>query len=135
MQYPTDIGAALFEQERKRTGGLIDVAVQPNDNLDLDLPGFYSKLEAAELQPQLPAVEHALHQLRAPARRPDPGYVVKDNTLDQGDLLAGAGARCTASTTRSRARTKRRPPTTCNFDGNFRFTERMSTLFAQAGTS
>src|SRR5207253_1902567 len=45
VQYPTDIGAAFFEQERKRTGGLIDAQFKPNDNVDLDLSGFYSKLD------------------------------------------------------------------------------------------
>jgi iron complex outermembrane receptor protein len=45
VQYPTDIGAAFFEQERKRTGGLIDFQFKPNDNIDLDLSAFYSKLE------------------------------------------------------------------------------------------
>ena len=45
VQYPTDIGAAFFEQERKRTGGLIDAQFKPNDNVNLDLSGFYSKLD------------------------------------------------------------------------------------------
>ena len=43
--YPTLVGAAFFEQERKRTGGLIDAQFKPNDNVNLDLSGFYSKLE------------------------------------------------------------------------------------------
>src|SRR5207248_5385605 len=45
VQYATDIGAAFFEQERKRTGGLVDAQFKPNDNVDLDLSGFYSKLD------------------------------------------------------------------------------------------
>ena len=43
---PHDIGSALFEQERKRTGGLLKVQLKQGDAMNLDLSGFYSKLEA-----------------------------------------------------------------------------------------
>lgn len=43
---PTFIGAALFEQKKKREGGAFDIEVRPNRDLTLDLNGFYSKLEA-----------------------------------------------------------------------------------------
>ena len=33
VEYPVMIGAAFFEQERKRTGGLIDVEFRPTDDL------------------------------------------------------------------------------------------------------
>ena len=46
VYFPNVIGATLFEQERKRTGGLIDFQVKPINALTLDLSGFYSKLEA-----------------------------------------------------------------------------------------
>lgn len=39
-------GSALFEQERKRKGGLIDIEVRPMERLTLDASAFYSKLEA-----------------------------------------------------------------------------------------
>ena len=91
VQYPTDIGAAFFTQERKRTGGLIDFEFKPTDNLDLDLSGFFSKLEGAELQPQLPAVEHALHQLRRRPGARTPGYVVKNNTLTKATFTGVPG--------------------------------------------
>src|SRR5437763_4872840 len=45
VQYPTVIGAAFFEQERKRAGGLIDAQFKPNADVNLDLSGFYSKLD------------------------------------------------------------------------------------------
>ena len=44
--YPTSIGNAFFEQERKRTGGLLDIQIKPNNQLTLDFNGFYSKLQA-----------------------------------------------------------------------------------------
>jgi len=43
---PHDTGSAFFEQERKRTGGLINVQVRPSDAANLDLSGFYAKIEA-----------------------------------------------------------------------------------------
>ena len=46
VQYPTDIGAAFFTQERKRTGGLVNVQCKPSDAVNFDLSGFYSDLDA-----------------------------------------------------------------------------------------
>ena len=46
VQYPTDIGAALFTQKRTRKGGLVDIEWRPTDNLSLDLSGFLSNLDA-----------------------------------------------------------------------------------------
>ena len=43
---PTFIGASLFEQVKKRTGGAFDIELRPSRALMLDLNGFYSKLEA-----------------------------------------------------------------------------------------
>jgi iron complex outermembrane receptor protein len=39
-------GSVLFEQERKRKGGLIDIEAKPMSGLTVDVNGFYSKLDA-----------------------------------------------------------------------------------------
>jgi iron complex outermembrane receptor protein len=44
--YPGFIGATLFQQERKRQGGLLDLELKPNRDFDFDLNGFSSKLKA-----------------------------------------------------------------------------------------
>jgi iron complex outermembrane receptor protein len=44
--YPTLIGSSFFEQERERSGGMIDVQVKPTTALTLDFSAFYSKLKA-----------------------------------------------------------------------------------------
>ena len=44
---PYGINSALFEQTRKRTGGLVDVQWKPTDALTLDVNGFYSDLKAS----------------------------------------------------------------------------------------
>lgn len=43
---PSLIGSTLFEQERKRTGGLVSLQFKPSDNLTLGLEGFSSKMDA-----------------------------------------------------------------------------------------
>ena len=43
---PMLIGETLFNQTRKREGGLLDFEVKPTDALTLDLNGFYSHLDA-----------------------------------------------------------------------------------------
>ena len=48
VQAPTLIGSTLFQQEKKRYGGLFD-AEYKNDRLDLNLSGFYSKLDASNV--------------------------------------------------------------------------------------
>ena len=47
--YPESIGAALFTQERTRKGGSLDFQWKPNDRTELNLDGFYSKLNAANV--------------------------------------------------------------------------------------
>jgi iron complex outermembrane receptor protein len=78
--YPHDIGSAFFTQERKRTGGLVNVQFKPNDATDLDLSGFYAKLEAPDynrnyLQWDTHFVNFGFGQ------GPDPGYTVTNGTL------------------------------------------------------
>lgn len=43
---PDLLGSALFEQERIRTGANFGLQFRPNDAVDLNLTGLYSKLEA-----------------------------------------------------------------------------------------
>ena len=42
-QVPSLIGSALFEQERERIGGNVEMQFRPNDRLELGLSGFYSR--------------------------------------------------------------------------------------------
>ena len=46
VAYPTLIGSALFEQERERKGGLIDIEVKPTNDITLDLNAFRSHMDA-----------------------------------------------------------------------------------------
>jgi iron complex outermembrane receptor protein len=45
--YPRLIGSSLFEQERHRKGGLVDVQWKPNKDVSLDATFFSSKMDAS----------------------------------------------------------------------------------------
>jgi iron complex outermembrane receptor protein len=90
VQYPTDIGAALFTQERKRTGGLIDLQWKVNDNLGLDLNGFASNLDAPNYNRNY--LLWNTHYINSGAgQAPDPGYVVQSNTLTSANFTGVPG--------------------------------------------
>jgi iron complex outermembrane receptor protein len=148
VQYVHDLGAAFFEQERKRTGGLIDLQFKPNDSVNLDLSGFYSKLEAPNfnrnyllwnthyinfgnnLTPTPTTVPTAPNQLPAV---PDPGYVVVNNTLTNAHFTGVAGTNYGVYDQISRP-DESASSDFVNLDGSFRLSDQL-TLAAQAGTS
>src|SRR5579872_4398095 len=78
--YPHLIGSALFDQERKRTGGLLNVQLKPSDAVDLDLSGFYAKLQAPDYNRNY--LQWDTHFVNFGAgQSPNPGYTVANNTL------------------------------------------------------
>ncbi len=132
VQYPTDIGAAYFTQQRKRYGGLIDVQLRPNDAVSLDLSGFYSKLEAPNYNRNY--LLWNTHYINFGAGQlPDPGYKVVNNTLTQATFSGVPGTLYGVYDQISRPDEE---ATTyfVNLDANFRLSDRLS-LFAQGGTS
>jgi len=78
--YPRSMGAALFEQERKRRGGLVELQVKPISTLTLDFSGYYSKMDAANYNRN-----YLLHNPfiinGGAGQSPDAGYTVRNNTL------------------------------------------------------
>jgi len=134
--YPESVGAALFEQERKRTGGLLNLELKPNTDVTLDLDGFYSKLEATNFNRNfLLWPTHFINQ--GMGQSPNPGYVVStqggvstltsasfanDGTDQHGiyDQISRPGE---AATTQY-----------VNFDGDFRLTDALK-LATKVGVS
>lgn len=49
VQAPSLIGSTLFQQEKVREGGHIDVDWRPSDRVELNLDGFYSNLKASNV--------------------------------------------------------------------------------------
>ncbi|MBV8658649.1 MAG: TonB-dependent receptor [Burkholderiales bacterium] len=94
VSYPSLIGSTLFEQKRKREGGLIDVEFKPAAGLTLDLNGFYSHMDASNYNRNFMAFPQSLTgntpyalnlpgnaSYTSPAVPINPGYVVVNNTL------------------------------------------------------
>jgi iron complex outermembrane receptor protein len=47
--YPTLLGQTLFKQTQAKKGGLIDIQAKPSDALSLDLTGFFSYMDAGNV--------------------------------------------------------------------------------------
>jgi iron complex outermembrane receptor protein len=102
--YPYQIGSAFFTQERKRTGGLLNVEFSPSTAVDLDLSGFYAKLEAPNYNRNYLAWDNnyvnlgngqactapAVCNSQVPGLGLQPGYSVVNQTLTNA-TFAGIG--------------------------------------------
>jgi iron complex outermembrane receptor protein len=132
VQYPTDIGAAFFEQERKRTGGLINVEWKVNDAVDLDLSGFYSKLNAPNYNRNYLLWDTHFINFGA-GQAPDPGYTVVNNTLTNAHFTGVPGVNYGIYDQISRP-DESADSNFINLDGKFVLSNRL-TLAAQAGIS
>ncbi len=86
--YPNLPGAALFEQQRKRKGGTIDLEWKPLDNLTLDLNGFYSKLDATDVNYNYMLFNYS----HLPTLSSLSGYNVQNNVLTNVSMPGVAGA-------------------------------------------
>ncbi len=88
--YPHDIGSALFTQERKRTGGLLNVQFKPSDTVDFDLSGFYAKLEAPDYNRNY--LQWDTHFINFGAgQAPNAGYTVTNGTLTNATFAGVPG--------------------------------------------
>jgi iron complex outermembrane recepter protein len=102
VQAPTLIGSTLFQQERTREGGHVDVEWRPTDKLELNLDGFYSHLSASNENDNY--MYWGSNEL---AKNLPTSYKVENNTLvgavwpqvaPSSALLTGAGTPGTAGT-------------------------------------
>ena len=79
---PTFIGATLFEQTKKRSGGAFDVETRPMRGLSLDINGFYSELKAPHQN---------TNWLAAPANSINSANQLPQNPVVRNNTLVGAG--------------------------------------------
>jgi iron complex outermembrane receptor protein len=84
---PDGVNSALFEQTRKRVGGLLDIEAKPVDCLTVDLNGFYSKLDASNYNRSFYAAPANLLGFAVPD-----SYKVVDNTLVSANFSPAAVA-------------------------------------------
>lgn len=75
--YPNLIGAVLFEQERTRQGGVLDLQVKPSDDVTFGVNAFYSKLEADNYNRNYMMWASQF----VPNVAPLPGYTIEDGVL------------------------------------------------------
>jgi len=85
--YPTLIGSALFEQERKRTGGMLTAQWRPTDSVELEANYFRSDMKADNYNRNYMLWGGRILG-QGNGQAPDPGYVVRDNTLVQANFTA-----------------------------------------------
>ncbi len=79
---PTFIGAALFEQKKKREGGAFDIEAKPSRDVGIDLNGFYSKLEAPNQN---------TNWLASPMNSINSANQIPQNPVIRNGTLVGAG--------------------------------------------
>ena len=90
VYYPHLLGSALFEQKRERRGGLVDLEWAPADNLNFDLSGFSSKLNATNYNRNY--MFWGAHVINGGAgQAPDAGYVVRNGTLESASFTGVSG--------------------------------------------
>jgi iron complex outermembrane receptor protein len=90
VAYPLLIGSALFQQERDRNGGLMNIQWQANDNLMFDASGFLSKLEATNLNDNYLFWGTNIFN-GGNGQAPNPGYTVQNGTLTSATFAPVAG--------------------------------------------
>jgi iron complex outermembrane receptor protein len=130
--YPTLIGAAFFEQERKRTGGLIDAQFRPSDKIDLDLSGFYSKLDGPNYNRNY-LLWNTHYVNGGNGQTPDAGYVVQNGTLTRANFTGQSGTFYGIYDQISRPDESART-NFVNLDGGFRVSDRLN-IASQVGYS
>jgi iron complex outermembrane recepter protein len=81
VKVPTFIGAALFEQKKKREGGAFDIEAKPSRDVGVDLNGFYSKLKAPHQN---------TNWLAAPANSINSANLIPQNPVVRNGTLVGA---------------------------------------------
>ncbi|HET8898839.1 MAG TPA: TonB-dependent receptor, partial [Rhodanobacteraceae bacterium] len=90
VRYPDLLGSVLFNQTRKRTGGVIDLQIKPSNDFWLDLNAFYSKLEADNYNRNY--MMWGSHGFVAAGAGLQDGYTVKNGVLTSATWDAVPGS-------------------------------------------
>jgi len=87
VQAPGLVGATLFEQERHRKGGLLELQFKPVENLTLGLSGFLSDMDANNYNRNFMLWGGNFARSQAP----NPGYTVENGVLTSATYAGVAG--------------------------------------------
>ncbi|QDH71454.1 TonB-dependent receptor [Marilutibacter alkalisoli] len=132
VYYPTLIGSALFEQERKRTGGKLTFQLRPTDNTEFEANYFRSDLKADNYNRNY-MLWGARILGQGNGQAPDPGYVVRNGTLVSANFTGVEGQQYGIYDEISRPGSKSSTEF-LTLDGKWNATDSL-TLSFQAGTS
>jgi len=94
VYFPVLIGSALFEQERKRTGGMFSAQWKPSDTVELEANYFRSDMEADNYNRNYMLWGRRIINGSGGTdigQVPLPGYVVRNNTLVAAQFAATPG--------------------------------------------
>jgi iron complex outermembrane receptor protein len=130
--YPVLMGSALFEQERKRTGGMVTAQFKPSDSIELEANYFRSDMKADNYNRNYMLWGSRI-LAQGSGQAPDPGYVIRDNTLVQATFAADPTRQYGIYDQISRPGAKSSTET-FSLDGKWDVSENLS-FKAQAGTS
>ena len=130
--YPSLIGSALFEQERQRDGGLIDIQIKPSNDVSLDLSLFSSKMKAANYNRNFLLWPGSF--IGGANQAPDPGYVVRNGTLVSATFANAGGGRNYGVYDQISRPDESSDSNFINLDGTWRVNNAL-TLSAKIGTS
>lgn len=90
VSYPVLIGSALFEQERKRVGGMLAAQWKPSDSVELSAKYFRSDMDADNYNRNY-LLWGSRILAQGNGRAPQPGYVVRNGTLVQAQFAGVDG--------------------------------------------
>jgi iron complex outermembrane recepter protein len=124
VQAPTLIGSSLFKQEKTREGGSFAVEYRPTDRVELSLTGFYSKLDASNVNDNYMFWGSNELNNNSPT-----SYTIKDNTLVGAVWPAGPNGLVVDAITRPHEGSY---TDYINLDGKFRVNDHL-TLKGQFG--
>lgn len=99
LLYPTLIGSALFQQERIRSGGNFGFQFRPNDVVDINVTGLYSKFEADNTNQNYiawgsRALDGEGGQPACPPSGSLTNRVIEDGTVVAGRISSSNGGTC-----------------------------------------
>ncbi len=128
VKVPGLLGSTLFEQTRKRKGGLLTVQFKPTDALSLSLSGFSSELEANNYNRNFMLWGGNF----AGSQAPNPGYTVTDGVLTNATYAGVPGTNYAVYDMIYREATAKTNYVT--FDADWQITDTLDAKF-QAGTT
>jgi iron complex outermembrane receptor protein len=131
VYYPRAMGSALFEQERKRVGGLIDLQIKPSNAVTLNFDAFASKMDAPNYNRNYLLFNPFL---LGNGQAPLPGYTIRNGTLVQADFAARTGGGPTGLYDEISRPESKSSSNYFNFDAAWRVTENL-TLTSKLGVS